>query len=1167
MAFLICNTAFKELYGNTGFDEFVEANIGKKSLEDLLFIAATNRLAIHFELQLVEKFFERNNIPATNFFVSNLEGLVRKAFNHFVPKGNNKILSDAYRFLLFYEAFESAELEFFKRKGTQQKQSLYIVKWLSNIIFGLKEDGITPEKLSEELASMNPNITNNPKFKDTFLLFQKYQTLLGKSQLFDIIDATILATKNLLGYFNDRKILNNTPEIFLPFIQEHQTIVLFGFFDFKVPEIEFLTALSNFSNPIGIYLDFDENNGPLFGNFIDLVLTFKNKGFFSTSIPETLANDAEEKPSVFLKKYLFNNYRHNCMPGLRDIVKIIETENRFTETKEIAKLCNYLIQVRGFKPSEICIVTKNPSKYVPIFREVFALEQVPVNITERFKLSTSPLVISILAALDVVARNFLFQDFRKVLQSFYFRFEATDEATGKSYQVGIENFLEATIRMKLIGGFGKDYYLMRFSNRINSLKRRIEHLREIMNPDDTEVQELKSTLKLFIEAERTFKTILNYFNFDNKKYTVKEFRELIEDNIIKRFGVYEVLEQVFGKALNEMKYLNISEKINRLEAIERDSRALTRFLKVLGEFTFIHSQRFGNQKFNLSELVELLKIIVYDEKFQISRKPNYGVTITTIEQTRGIPFKVMILCGAIDGELPNRYNPEQFLGKKLGRTERRHFENERLEFYYFLGNSPSLLDKKEKQIYIFYPRSDAKKEFVRSPFINYLLDIIGLPESDVCYNIRYSLYGSKDDSDLEWRKYITNQELRRFNRDFGKEFSFESIGIPYFELYNSNRLNSKELTNGAIDFIRNLVNQPISVTFLEDYRKCPFRFFANRILRIWQPISEIEVFLNNLERGQILHSIVSNFFKSMAQQQLEQGVTDITLSIGGMNFAPVFLDIAKKKQYELQIEEITSQVLNNFESVSNFFEIDKEKFIATTGEKSGYVKQWLNYELLRRNLSYLPTIFELGFGFQHKNSLPSIPVFSKEGEELFHFRGKIDRIDICERTDERTGKKIIEVLIIDYKLTESECKNSLMVSKGNSFQMPFYAYAIRYIFQNYVSNDLSSINLVYQVFDFKKKSYGSNRNFFWNNKIFYIDSNSVLLQEIENIIEGTNRKKELKQDGNDGLSSLNNLIDISIVNAQRTIHSITRNINFPVAPQGRVCNYCEYSTICKIRRY
>ncbi len=1175
MAFLICNNAFREVYGKIELDKYIEVNIKQKTLENSLFVAATNRLALHFELELVDRYFEMYRIPATNLVVTNLDGIVRKAFSYFVPKGNNKILSDAYRFLLFYEAFENADLEFFKQKNSPQKQPFYVVKWLSNIIFGLKEDGITPEKLKEELVSSNPSITNSPKFKDTFLLFEHYQQLLETNQLFDVTDAINLATKRLFQYFDERGNIEAQP-VYLPFISPSKAIVLFEFFDFKGPEIEFLTALGKFSNPVAIYLDFDENNGPLFGNFIDLVLAFKSKGFLTISIPEIADFTAEQKPSIFLKKYLFNNFKHKVMPRLSDFIKIIEVENRFAEAKEIARLCNYLIQVQNFKPSEICIVTKNPSKYVPIFREVFGIEQVPVNVTERFKLSTSPLVISILAVLDVVANNFRFQDLRKALQSFYFRFETIDESTGESYLVNIDNFLEAAIRMKLIGGFGKEYYLMRFANRIDSLKTRLEQLKQTLNPDEMEIQETSSTLNLFIKAEQTLKTLLSYFDFHNGKYTIKEFQELIKNRIIKRFGVYNVLKQVIDKALVEVKFMDIASRINRLEEIERDSRALTRFLKVLDEFTFIHSQRFGNRKFNLDELVELLKVTIYDEKFQISRKPNYGVTITTIEQTRGIPFKVMILCGAIDGEIPNRYNPEQFLGKKLGKTEKRHFENERLEFYYFLVNAPMLLDNGEKLIYIFYPKSDAKKEFLRSPFINYLLDIIGAPEKEVCYKIPYTHFAGTGDLDLEWRQYFTIQEskaIRKFSQGaIGEFLSHKYYGIPFLDRYDFNKFNHFELTNNTKSLLNNLTIEPISVSFLEDYKKCPYKFFVSRILKVWEALSEIEIFLSNLEKGQILHSITSNFYKNLVNQQLTSGITDVTLSIDDTKFAPVFLNVSEKKQYEQQIEQITSQILSNFESFTNFFEVDKERFIATTGERSGYIRQWLNYELQRRNLSYLPTIFELGFGFRYYNSLPPIPIFLESGGELFRFRGKIDRIDICETTDKTTGEKKMEALIIDYKLTESECKSINTVKKGESFQMPFYAYALQYIFQHYIKVNLSNISLAYQIFDFKKKPTDNKKGYLWNYKIFYTAPNSILSKEVKKLAGRAIEEKDTEDSVDDtqktnGGNELDELINIAILNANEIIQSITQKMDFPVKPQGRVCNYCDYSAICKIKRY
>jgi len=1137
MGFIVCNLHFKEKFGSISFEHLLEQIIKGEEVSKFYFVAATNQLAWSFRMSFVEKFYSINRRAVSNFVVSNLDGLIRLIYSNLKAPNKKKILSDSLRFLIFKEAFDEAPLNFFKRH-TNEKVSLFVVKWLSQIIFGLKEDGITLENFEFEMNNAAYSIVNTLKFNDTKILFEYYQNKLTESNFFDIIDATYFVSDTINQFVES----GNSNSIFNS--DETRTFLFFGFYDFKMPEIKFLSSLAKLTNPVAIFLDFDETNGPLFGNYIDLLLNLKNSGFITFSLDTNSFNSNTN----FVKKYLFNYYLGQTRPELAKRIRICSTENRYSETKEIAKLCKYLILRKNIKPSEICIVTKNPQSYSPLFREVFQDAGIPANITERFRLSSSPLVISILSAIDVVTYGFRFKDVRKVLLSFYFRFY--NQKT--SQPIDVENLLGLASKMKILGGRefnGKKYWESRFRNRLKVIEQRLETLNSLDYPDPMEITSLRTEQQAVERAKEDFEAFTAYFDFPEKDISFEDFYEIVTNKIIKRFGVLNILENVANHLVENLNLYSKYDKIEKIEEIERDTRALTKFLKVLEEFVFTSSIRYKDKKFSIEEIADLFKVVIFDERYQLSRKPNAGVTITTIEQTRGIPFKVMILCGAIDGEIPLRYSPEKFLGRVLGKSEKRHFQNECLEFYFFLTNNNYLFDRNERWTYIFFPKRDSKREFIPSPFIHSLCELIGVNFDDFVIELAKFSPNEHDCEGMEWVSAITSLIENNILEGDSAETSLEGLKFDVTELYyrrlRENNLLESKLSDEAKEFISKLISRPLSVSFFEDYVRCPYQFFVNRILQISKPAPEMEIFLSNREKGEILHLIVSNFFKELAQIQSNEAKNFPNLKLGNKVFVPVILDPNKKEEYIERIKSITSSVLKKFDTEISLFEIDFEEFFSTELGRIGYVQLWLSYELQRANWEFKPILFELGIGLNTKDSLDPVTIEYVVGDN-FDLRGKIDRIDFYETEDK------FELLVIDYKLKAGECKTQWSVKNGESFQMPLYAIALKNIFERNGIKKPIIINLVYQIFDFK---VSDENDYVLNYKSFAVDSSSVLGKYFPQ-----HRQRQ---------TSLDQIIQFALFNANEVLRSIKENKSFNVKPidNGRVCQYCSFQSICKIENY
>lgn len=1142
MGFVVCNESFKKKFGPIWFDELLERIIEEENVGEFYFVAATNQLAWNFKLSFAEKYFHHKSKPLVNFTISNLEGLIKRVFDRVKPKGVGKVLSDAYRFLIFKEAFDNADLQFFRQAN--ENVSLFVIKWLSQIVFGLKEDGITLENFEKEIQSVNEKIVNLPKFLDTKALFEEYQKILKESQLFDIIDAIYYSTDFLNEYFEKEIQKGSKPRF--PLFDKPKTFLFFGFYDFKVPEIQFIGAISKFENPVAIFLDFDAQNGPLFGNYVDLIENLKLHNLYAFEVE----NELGETNVNFLKKYLFNNFAGLNKPELAEKIRICAVENRYKEAKQIAKLCKYLIAKKKYKPSEICITTKNPEIYASLFREVFQEVAVPVNITERFRLSSSPLILSILAALNVVARGFRFKDLRKVLLSFYFRFP---KGKNNNEEIDRENFFAVATKMKGLGGEefgGKDYWLRRFKNRLLVIEDRIKFLKSSAYPDQMELANLEKEKIQVQRAKEDFEFLLQYFDFESKNLSIDRFYEIILNMIIKNFGVLDVLQSVIENLFNLLGGLGKYDKIARIEEVEKDSRALAKFLELLEEFTFLTSVRYSDRKFSLAELLELFKVVIFEERFQISKKPDYGVTITTIEQTRGIPYKVMILCGAIDGEIPRKYSPEKFLGKELGKSEKRHFENERLEFYFFLTNNPQLFNRNERLTYIFYPKRDSKREFVPSPFVFSLFDMFPEFKEKVLYDLTHSKI-NLDDELMEWVDVVaSNVEknlmgTKMYQDELGKKF-IEDVQSLYFQRNERNCLIENKLTPQSLLTFKEITAKPISISFLEEYNKCPYRFFVDRILRLERPPVEMELFLTNREKGEILHIIVANFYKKLAEENLQNQEFEFILKIGTKSYVPVRLKPEKKDYYFRLIENITKDILQKFNTEISLFEIDIEEFFSSEPGRIGLVQLWLGYELKRANWDYYPCFFEFSFGMPYKDSFEPIKIDLNESESIF-LRGKIDRVDVClNGTD-------LELLIIDYKLTQSETTSKSDVHRGIAFQMPFYALAFTSIIRQSTNYNPFLVNLLYQIFKFRTERNKQPKESLNYKKLFVNEKSSISI--IFNKKGTDNSSEEFEA-----------WLNVAKLKALETMRMIKKVKNFPVDPTTgkNICNYCQFKKICKI---
>ncbi len=1231
----IHNKAFQFEEHNVSSEELVRHAIEINRPESFIIIFPTAKIVRNLEKSYIRNYFSKHRKPVAkpNFFT--LRTFIQRCYGSIFPHGSQpvgintdssrsdghhpdvyyKIISDAYQLALFEEAAANAEMPFYKKDG--RRISVHVLQRLASIVTGLKEDGITVDKLICDLSNQSGDNVYDPyRLSDVAELYGKYESLLGKTfldqpALLETVCSHIESLNVRRSLFDD--ILPEESAKIITFFDGlfpgRPTIFIDGFSEFKLPEIRFLSYFAKSNIPVVISIDFTEINGPLFGNLqhsrallVASGFNIASSGFVASEdkqIPDKVIspeNDTGKPPGLFLRRWLFNTEKEIRNGRLSKSIRIIEAESRIDEVKSVARLVKYLILNENTAPSTICIGLRQPDKYSNLIRDYFNINQIPANISDRFELKRSPVVISIFSVLDIIIRGFRREDIHRALQSPYLSFEINHN--GRKRIIDGVNLFAIAQKLRISGGGkwrGPKFWTMRFDSALKNMDR-IKAIRESeLHFDQMEVDEIGREITSIKQAAEDFSLLVDILPAQQRKMRASEFSSLIKNDIIIKLKIKDnILALADSTGLKDIFDFG---SINPEEEIEKDARAFSEFLNVINEFVFITNERDKETKYTLEEFTEKLRTSVSGAKYQVREKVNYGVEVTSIEQTRGIPYKVMILCGALDGEFPVNYRPESFLGKELPGSENRHIAAERMLFYQFLTNNENGLDDGSARIYITYPTMKNNEDLVRSPFVDSLLKISNLEGDNCIFNLlrlRESLKGNEIITDgirrqiaeLPWLNAIsTNGELIR--QVVGKNNCEDIIGVAssrkqYVEIiergvgkvgyYGSGNchidisFNNKSIINTDIDYDSKIYADTASgnrvdsdspagngmeisggtysVSQLETYAKCPYKYFAARVIKLAESTLD-DPQLSPLEKGSLFHIILYRFYLKLQQKQYKNTSAEYMSPKSEFlpGFNPVFLNTENRHEYLEILHNIASEELEKISYSHPYFEIEKANLIGTS-EKAGYLETWLGFELdrLKNDWNYIPVFFEFGFGLATGNDESAIaPVEISENIKL---KGKIDRIEI--KYDNGNSW----FLVTDYKSSGANLPTNSTIRNGLSFQIPLYIAAVRRILSEQYGMESQPSGGVYYLM---KPIVGRNGAEIGHKFIMVPENVDLPKPSVKSTSEILKTDEEFEE-----------MMSNSILEAEM-IHSSIATGNFEAAPfEKNSCEYCQYQPVCRI---
>ena len=203
---------------------------------------------------------------------------------------------------------------------------------------------------------------------------------------------------------------------------------------------------------------------------------------------------------------------------------------------------------------------------------------------------------------------------------------------------------------------------------------------------------------------------------------------------------------------------------------------------------------------------------------------------------------------------------------------------------------------------------------------------------------------------------------------------------------------------------------------LEEYATCPFRFFANELIRL-EPLDDLTVASDARRRGSILHQVLAKVHEQLdlqdaADEQDQPLATTLT-----------------ERFRELLAAEIAARPLGGLQE--SLREIERREIDAWAPL---YAQQECDYRQRWNDLMQppAPKYFELHFGpevhegsgqQQRKGSTP-VPFELDLGQEQIRITGQIDRIDVG-----RIGGLTV-LNIIDYKSAKRRPGTSAEVARG-----------------------------------------------------------------------------------------------------------------------------------------
>lgn len=655
-------------------------------------------------------------------------------------------------------------------------------------------------------------------------------------------------------------------------------------------------------------------------------------------------------------------------------IQIFSSLNPYSEIEKVAQKIIALIRDHGYRWKDITVATGDMDSYGINVKKVFTQYEIPYFLDYKRNIMGNPLTKFILSLLDMFIYNFKLDSVFEFLKTGFSTLNYDDVMKLENFalQYGIEG--EKWFRPFKFNAEGIEYF--------NRLREKF-------------IDQLKEAKKNFKGLKTTIGITMFVFDF-LKSFNVQEKIER-QVEIFKRVGEYELSSE------NAQVWNYVIDIFDQIVLAGADSEITTREYRKMIEAGF------------------------NEVKINIIPPTLDKVTVGEIEKISIKSSKILFIIGANEGKLDSKNNEKGLLlddereflaksGMKLLNDSNYYLYKEKHNLYKLFTNST-------EKLYISYALGTADgKSLQPSMYVNKLKEIFPtVKEQTDLNNINKDEIISNNIGTVDY--LISNI------RDFVEGKSIEEVWKDVYAWYDNNDDRITFLINQGLSYKNKTMaitkenltkihngTSTISVSRLENFAACPFKFFMDNIIKP-QPriVQKVEFY----DLGNIYHQAVEQFTKGISLKD-----TDI-------------LELDKDRVSSLSTS-YTEKILKDGEMDYTAFDSNernkymKEKIKRLVNRAAGTIIE----QLKKGNFRPIYTELIIGKGCEADENICIDPVEIKLNDNVsVYFQGRIDRVDILKKDDK------VYINIIDYKSSYKDIDLSDAV-QGLQLQLLVYMSAI-----------------------------------------------------------------------------------------------------------------------------
>ena len=583
---------------------------------------------------------------------------------------------------------------------------------------------------------------------------------------------------------------------------------------------------------------------------------------------------------------------------------------------------------------------------------------------------------------------------------------------------------------------------------------------------------------------------------------------------------------------------------------EDKMNAYRQFCRLINELVDFLILRSGDDaRYPLGSYIHWLKLMASQASYQGANPSDAGVRILPLLQTKDLSFDTVILGGLVDGEFPAVFRADTFLPSKQRGTESDRLREDRFLFY-------QALTLYRKQLYLLSPQYDDNIELTPSAFIEELQRVAEISTAD-----------DDDDGTLfsteSFLKYYGAYVWEHLGKEEVAELAVPSTISPRLDLVAHNvrveksrttthefrqyegHLHPRLLSLASHRELRRQRKEAHSVTKLEIYGECPFRYFFDEVLGI-NAAEEENTELVGKEKGSLTHDILFDFYNCRRNETPISACTDAEFEKAVTGLRQTARNHLDQKAEKLGIKNKRAEKL--------LWDVEVERLIGAEG-RSGVLPAFLEIER-ERNLEVQPRYFEVRFGLKNKKGTDS---YLSSDEPItvgeISLSGKIDRVEL--------GNAMF--VIGDYK-TGSTTPKLNDILEGRSLQLPLYIAVVEQLLRKQspsiqgldMFESIRGVGGIYYVLQDECKTELGIGDKDCNGKAFDVSSRSGQL-----VPNARFRVEETETDSDSDPIKL--IVNVAIEYANDYVRSIAEG-DFPLTSHDKtkVCRYCSFKRMCRV---